>query len=505
VEGNGFYNADVDQNIYLEGYLNDPVWINGYGEFYSSNNLIEWYVRNGNEPVPSGTITYTARSLGSPTSTIVTVPSGSISGNIITSTANTDNVISWTDQSGNGIVLTPDIQNAPTFVSSFLNGKPAIEFIVGSNTGLSNTSFGLTGFTFFSVTKQKPTNTGRIFSSYFGNVLIGTWGNYSNRFYGGGSNGWLAEGTQTSTDFLITTAFSDADTSFDFSQNGVSQFSGASNSTVILNGISVGGGIWNGGNEEASDSYVCEIVIYNRTLSSTERQQVEAYLNNKYNVIPSINNMFLPQLWLKADAGVTLDGSNVTAWADQSGNGKNVNQSNGYASATTFGGKSFVSFPIGADLINNNGIWPSGSTIDYGTIIIVARFPSSHETVQIAPLLFSHGNLNIGRGNDQTYPDGLIATKDYDTNIFGNSNLSNNTNYLIGMTFNLDSLTLYLNGSTNGSGANFENSGNDEFTIGQFQNGEPFSIAEIVVYNRVLSTIERQQVETYLNQKYAIY
>jgi hypothetical protein len=32
-------------------------------------------------------------------------------------------------------------------------------------------------------------------------------------------------------------------------------------------------------------------------------------------------------LWLKADAGVTLSGSNVTAWADQSGNGNNATAS----------------------------------------------------------------------------------------------------------------------------------------------------------------------------------
>jgi len=29
-------------------------------------------------------------------------------------------------------------------------------------------------------------------------------------------------------------------------------------------------------------------------------------------------------LWLKSDAGVTLSGTNVTAWADQSGNNKNA-------------------------------------------------------------------------------------------------------------------------------------------------------------------------------------
>lgn len=276
---NGNYNYDVDYNALLSA--NGLYVIEGIE--LKDTDTQEVLATNTN-PNYSGAWTL-VNGTGSPTTSSATViPTGSISGSITTSTVNTDNVTAWTDQSGNSIVLTPDNQNAPTFVSSFLNGKPAIEFIVGDNTGLSNTSFGLTGFTFFSVTKQKSTNTGRIFSSYFGNVLIGTWGNYSNRFYGGGDNGWLAEGEQTSTDFLITTAFSDPNTTFDFSQNGISQSSGASNSTVILNGISIGGGIWNGGNEEASDSYVCEIVIYNRTLSSTERQQVETYLNQKYQI-----------------------------------------------------------------------------------------------------------------------------------------------------------------------------------------------------------------------------
>jgi len=197
----------------------------------------------------------------------------------------------------------------------------------------------------------------------------------------------------------------------------------------------------------------------------------------------------------------TIISNPVESWTDQSGNGRNVFQNSNYANTSMFGGKSFLSFPDNTYLTSFNPIWPSTSTIDYGTIIVVARFPSSYQV--FAPLLFNHGNLFIGRGNDQTYPDGLIASKDNDVNIFGNSNLSNNTNYLIGMTFNLDSLNLYLNGSNNGSGANFENNGQDEFSIGF--NGEAFSMAEIVVYNRVLTTPERQQVEAYLNTKYAIY
>ena len=151
---------------------------------------------------------------------------------------------------------------------------------------------------------------------------------------------------------------------------------------------------------------------------------------------------------------------------------------------------------------SGNPIWPTNGTIDYGSIIIVARFPSSYQASTTT--LFHHGVLRIGRGNDQTYSNGLTATKDDDVLIFGNSNLSNNTNYLIGMTFNLDSLSLYLNGASNGSGANFENNSNNDFSIGDLY-AEPFSMAEIVVYNRVLTTPERQQVETYLNEKYAIY
>ena len=291
------YSYDGDNDIFYFPASGSDYYIStGDGSGSSSTNWFLYKV-DPNSPypflistgplkssAPSGSWTNNLSS-GSPSSTYVGVANGTLpTGSVTTSEYGDFLVTEWADQSGNGTVLTPDIQNSPTFVSSFLNGKPAIEFTTNDNTGLSNTSFALTGFTFFSVAKQKPINGGRIFSSYFGNVLIGTWGNESNRFYGGNENGWLYEGTNQSTDFLITTAFSDTDTSFGFYQNGFLQSNGNSNSTVILNGISVGGGIWNGGNIEASDSYVCEIVIYNRTLTLTERQQVETYLNEKYGI-----------------------------------------------------------------------------------------------------------------------------------------------------------------------------------------------------------------------------
>ena len=41
-------------------------------------------------------------------------------------------------------------------------------------------------------------------------------------------------------------------------------------------------------------------------------------------------------LWLKADAGVSLSGSNVTAWADQSGNNLNFSSLTGVGQATEY-------------------------------------------------------------------------------------------------------------------------------------------------------------------------
>ena len=46
-------------------------------------------------------------------------------------------------------------------------------------------------------------------------------------------------------------------------------------------------GFWLGSNANNANNTVCsiaEIIFYNRTLSDSERIQVENYLNNKYNL-----------------------------------------------------------------------------------------------------------------------------------------------------------------------------------------------------------------------------
>jgi hypothetical protein len=70
---------------------------------------------------------------------------------------------------------------------------------------------------------------------------------------------------------------------------------------------------------------------------------------------------------------------------------------------------------------------------------------------------------------------------------------------------------LFKNGTQVNSQSKVYDTYNGEFHIGAFnENGTIYErfggkIAEVIVYNRVLTTTERQQVETYLNAKYLIY
>jgi hypothetical protein len=93
---------------------------------------------------------------------------------------------------------------------------------------------------------------------------------------------------------------------------------------------------------------VAEVVMYNRVLSTVERQQVESYLRSKW-IIPS--NPFTIAPWHAAywasDPAWTppADGAAVTTWRDGSGNGRDMTTSGGplyRASSSVLGNKPAV-------------------------------------------------------------------------------------------------------------------------------------------------------------------
>jgi hypothetical protein len=235
------------------------------------------------------------------------------------------------------------------------------------------------------------------------------------------------------------------------------------------------------------------VISQNRTWSRTMTLDITA--TSKLFFPSNLSNL---SLWLKADAGVTLSGANVTAWADQSGNGKNATAT-GTPTLSTVSGKTFMNF-AGGYFAGNELI-----TSPYATIMCVARFSSTRDISMMFEQYSDGDNLAFYRGFN--YNNGF--------RIYNGSDLSSlsltddDQTYLFGVTVNNDTGTLYLNATEDGSGYCGEITPSGSYYLGRWV-GEPLTttelqMAEIVIYNRVLTTPERQQVEAYLNSKYAIF
>jgi len=220
-------------------------------------------------------------------------------------------------------------------------------------------------------------------------------------------------------------------------------------------------------------------------------------------------------LWLKADAGVTLLGSNVTAWADQSGNGKNAtsivpptfesNAKNGKP-AISFAGTNIMTAPAVFSGSNSRTFFVVYYTDNTEPVSNSIAGQSNLATPAAGKIFFIQARNDFldsspylaGYSADLAGPAyendvWKIASADYDG--------TNASLYWNGDNYNSDVLTL-----------DTYNTGNC-FTIGCFYDQaeggytEFFSgkITEIITYNRVLNGTERGQVNTYLNIKYAIY
>jgi len=231
-------------------------------------------------------------------------------------------------------------------------------------------------------------------------------------------------------------------------------------------------------------------------------------------------------LWLKADAGVTLSGSNVTAWADQSGNGNNATArtANSTFVSSVINGKPVLRFDGTANLITNNFFAHNYDTPI--TIIAVSKASASTVFGGDPTARYIYGVTNNG-GYDAGLAYGAYGTENPNFSVgFGISYLSGQDiesspmgENQVGLSSSINSGTLisaFLNGTLVGTADPANQSGGNNST-GAFSIGSEVTldetaaffctcdIAEIIIYNRAITTQERQQVEAYLNTKYAIY
>lgn len=240
----------------------------------NTGDLVNWSVNTGDSPAPTGSVGTSAKSVGSPTSTSVLVPTGSISGSVTTSTVNTNNVTVWADQSGNGKNATP-FSSVQQTLSTF-GGKSFISFPADS--GLSNydgiwtdpdliigtifmvARFPSSGFATYLFRVDPTMHFGRTDES---KILLSV-----DEIENVQSSGTMSN----NINYLIGATF-DTNNLFLY-LNGVNDGSGAGQTQVGSPPYLVGG--------YANPSSIAEVVVYNRVLTTPERQQVEAYLNTKY-------------------------------------------------------------------------------------------------------------------------------------------------------------------------------------------------------------------------------
>jgi hypothetical protein len=240
-------------------------------------------------------------------------------------------------------------------------------------------------------------------------------------------------------------------------------------------------------------------------------------------------------LWLKSDAGVTTSGSNVTAWADQSGNGFNANGNVVDGVNPTFvsnvkNGKPILRFgnSNSATVLRTNAT-TFGNSGEF-TIFTVYQY---NETDNDWAELISKGNLATAEGSQFAISARFIASEDPTQSSFGVMGYANEEyawNFLYQapastswsilcatQSITNNSQQYHINGSLASESASVSaiNQINIEIGIGNGgSNSTPQSadhggfkgdLAEVIFYNRAVTTPERQQVEAYLNTKYAIY
>lgn len=215
-------------------------------------------------------------------------------------------------------------------------------------------------------------------------------------------------------------------------------------------------------------------------------------------------------LWLKADAGVTVSGGFVTAWADQSGNGNNCSSPNAVVlNSSPFPYLYFAGDSLESEITLHEDVFNSFSALS----------------------LFAVWNIidgeNQGILGSTNYSNFEIATQDGSLVRMRNNNYGSNINtggLWYSEEFSLSTITADSAGGGSGtarrngsaSGVDFDDAniqalqGGQTYKIGRYGAvsgslfGELF-LAELIVYSEELNGLQINQVEGYLNNKYGIY
>jgi hypothetical protein len=207
-------------------------------------------------------------------------------------------------------------------------------------------------------------------------------------------------------------------------------------------------------------------------------------------------------MWLDGADAATIDlsGSAVTQWADKSGSGNN---------ATGTGSLSYSNNSVLFDGSTGSFTTPYTANPAAETVFVVMRITSQSPGIEGAQCVIS-GTLGESQRQLALISGNISLASTSITAIVGSITIPSATNILYDYTLNAQSSFMYYNGVLDVSGVSpaFANGGTT--TIGNHgANGSPLyflngSISELLIFKRVLTTVERQIVEGYLAWKWSI-
>lgn len=223
-------------------------------------------------------------------------------------------VSSWTDQSGNGVVLNQaTAAQQPLFINSLMNGFPAIEFDNNSSSGQNdyfitpdNPIFDNTnGYSFFTVTRMKGFGDAQSIISkrnnvgneeafmlfyYTGSRFFVDIDNDNNRF----SNG-IASTVNTNRIFDIfydgTLTAPNRSTIYD---QEVLQITSTESSASVPDKVSpLLVGATHSGDPRAFNGYISEIIMYRTKVNDAQRMIINNHLSAKYDIPLTANDLYV--------------------------------------------------------------------------------------------------------------------------------------------------------------------------------------------------------------------
>ena len=225
---------------------------------------------------------------------------------------------------------------------------------------------------------------------------------------------------------------------------------------------------------------------YNTTQSPFNTYNITLFQPNQ------ISNL---ALWLDgADSNsVILSNSDVIQWNDKSGNNNNAVSGSGiitYASnSMIFAGNQVFYTPLTSVLNNQSGF----AIVSYNSSGVL-------DIISVSAASGNPGVQQIIAGDQQLiqiYGGGYTTSGAY---------LTQNTIFMYEYSFSSSNINIYLNGTQTGSNSgSFSVSGTGTVNIGAYNtSGEAFGgqIYEIILFSNVLTTIQQQQIESYLAYKY---